>query len=252
MESKKQLEAVVIKLRKNRFDVVLVETKEEASKKILDVIPLDATVGMANSVTLRQLGIAKVLEERGNPVLDPVAPSYGLSEFKEDLIMPTLLKATLGSDVFLSGTNAVTEDGKLVNIDGTGNRVAGVIFGARTSIVVIGRNKVVKNVDDAIDRIKNTITPTLTKRRQLPLPCAKTGRCVDCSVPERACNITVIIDKKPPLTDIKVIIVNDDLGLGWNPNWPQERVDRIRERYEEFDWPYVPAWQEFKANSRKK
>jgi len=165
--------------------------------------------------------------------------------------MPTLLKATLGSDVFISGTNAFTEDGKLVNIDGLGNRVAGIIFGARTSIVVMGRNKLVKNVDEALRRIRNTITPTLTKRRNLPLPCAKAEKCVDCSVPERACNITVIVEKKPPLTDLKVIVVDDDLGLGWDPAWPQEHIDRIREKYEQFDWPYVPAWQEFKARSQK-
>jgi hypothetical protein len=246
-----QLEAVVEKLKRNRFDAVLVETKEDATRKILDMVPLHATVGMANSVTMRQLGISGALQERGTSVLDPVAPSYGLAEFKEELIMPTLLKATLGSDVFLSGTNALTEDGKLVNIDGMGNRIAGIIFGARTSIVVVGRNKVVKSVDEAINRIRNTITPELTKRRQLPLPCAKAGRCVDCSVPERACNITIIVEKKPPLTDLKVIVVNDDLGLGWDPAWPADRIDEIRKKYEKFDWPYVPAWQEFKAKSRK-
>ena len=174
---------------------------------------------------MRQLGIVKALQERGTTVLDPVAPSYGLAEFKEEMIMPTLLKATLGSDVFISGTNALTEDGKLVNIDGLGNRMAGIMFGARTSIVVVGRNKLVKNVDEALNRIRNTITPALTKRRELPLPCAKTGKCVDCNMPERACNITVIIEKKPPLTDLKVIVVNDDLGLGWDPDWPQ-KADR--------------------------
>ncbi|HEX2965455.1 MAG TPA: lactate utilization protein, partial [Syntrophorhabdaceae bacterium] len=203
-------------------------------------------------VTIRQLGIVMRLQERGNTVLDPVAPSYGLSEFKEELIMPTLLKATLGSDVFISGTNALTEDGKLVNIDGLGNRVTGIVFGARTSIVVIGRNKIVKNTDEALRRIKDTITPTLTKRRNLPLPCVKAGKCVDCSVPERACNITMIIEKKPPLTDLKVIVTDEDLGLGWDPDWPPERIERIKKRYEEFDWPYVAAWQQFKAKSQKR
>jgi len=251
MSTVEKLKTVVAKLKRNRFDTVLVETKEDATRKILDIVPLHATVGMANSVTIRQLGIAKALQERGTSVLDPVAPSYGLAEFKEELIMPTLLKATLGSDVFISGTNAFTEDGKLVNIDGLGNRVAGIIFGARTSIVVVGRNKLVRNVDEALNRIKNTITPTITKRRNLPLPCAKAGKCLDCSVPERACNVTVIVEKRPPLTDLKVIVVDDDLGLGWDPAWPQDRIDRIKEKYEQFDWPYVPAWQEFKERSQK-
>jgi hypothetical protein len=247
----KQIEKTVEKLRRNCFDATLVGTTEEAVQKILDIIPVQATVGVANSVTIRQLGIVKKLQERGNTVLDPVAPSYGLAEFKEELIMPTLLKATLGSDVFISGTNAVTEDGKLVNIDGLGNRVAGIVFGARISIVVVGRNKIVKNTDEAFRRIKDTITPTMTRRRNLPLPCAKTGKCVDCSVPERACNVTVIVEKKPPLTDLKIILVDDDLGLGWDPEWPSEHIERIRKKYEEFDWPYVAAWQEFKARSQK-
>ncbi len=230
---------------------MLVDDCEAARSRILEVVPPAAVVGMANSVTVRQLDIVKALRARGNTVLDPVAPSYGLAEFKEELIMPTLLKATLGSDVFISGTNAFTEDGKLVNIDGLGNRVAGIIFGARTSIVVVGRNKLVRNIDEALNLIKNTITPTITKRRNLPLPCAKAGKCVDCNVPERACNVTVIVEKRPPLTDLKVIVVDDDLGLGWDPAWPQERINHIKEKYEQFDWPYVPAWQKFKERSQK-
>jgi hypothetical protein len=251
MDSRKQLELVVERLKRNRFDAVLVEDIEAARNRILDIVPPRAAVGVANSVTLRQLGIVKALQERGTPVLDPVAPSYGLAEFKEEMIMPNLLKATLGSDIFISGTNALTEDGKLVNMDGLGNRVAGIMFGARTSIVVVGRNKLVKNVDEALNRIKNTITPTMTKRRGIPLPCAKAGKCMDCSMPERACNITAIIEKKPPLTDLKVIVVNDDLGLGWDPAWPEEQIEEIRKKYEQFDWPYVAAWQAFKAKARK-
>ena len=224
MDFRKQLEMVVEKLKRNRFDAVFVENIEEAGNRILEIVPLQATVGVANSVTIRQFGIVKALQERGTTVLDPVAPSYGLAEFKEEMIMPTLLKATLGSDVFISGTNALTEDGKLVNIDGLGNRVAGIIFGARTSIVVVGRNKLVKNIDEALNRIKNTITPTLTKKERIFLfPVRKPGKCVDCSMPERACNVTVIMEKKPPLTDFKVIVVDDDLGLGWDPEWPSEQ-----------------------------
>jgi hypothetical protein len=247
-----RLQAVVKKLKQNRFDAFLATSVEDAKSRILEIVPPDATVGTGNSVTLRQLGIAKALKERGTTILDPVAPSYGLAEFKDDEIMPTLLKATLGSDVFISGTNALTEDGKLVNIDGLGNRVAGIVFGARTSIVVVGRNKIVKNVDEAIFRIKNTITPTMTKRRELPVPCAKVGKCVDCSMPERGCNITVIIEKKPPLTDVKVIVVDDDLGLGWDPEWPADRIEAIRTKYEQHDWPYVPAWMAYKERSERR
>jgi len=252
MDSREQLEWTVQKLARNRFDAVLADSPQAAVDKVLEWVPVEASVGVANSVTVRQLGLMKILQERGNSVLDPVAPSYGLTELNETTFMPNLLKATFGSDVFISGINALTEDGKLVNVDGTGNRVTGIIFGARMSILIVGRNKLVRNVDEALDRIRNTITPTLTKRRQIPLPCAKAGKCVDCSMPQRACNITMIIEKKPPLTDMKIIVVDDDLGLGWDPAWPTERVDGIREKYEKFDWPYVPAWTEFKGKFRTK
>ena len=251
MDFRKQLEAAVEKLRRHRFDAVLVENMEAARKKVLDMVPPSALVGVANSVTVRQLGLIGALTKRGNPVVDPVSPSYGLVEFDEEKFMPTLLKATLAADVFISGANAVTMDGKLINTDGLGNRIAGIIFGARMSIVIAGRNKLVQNVDSAIFRIRNTITPALAKRRELPLPCAKAGKCIDCNVPERACNITVVIERKPPLTDLKVIMVDDDLGLGWDPQWPQEYIDTIKKKYEQFDWPYVAAWQKYKAKRRK-
>jgi hypothetical protein len=244
-----QLQVVVEQLRRNGFHVKLAETAKVAHDKILEEVPFDATVGVANSVTIRQIGILETLQKRGNTVIDPISPGYGLVEFKQETFIDTL-KGTLDTDVFLSGTNAVTEDGKLVNIDGLGNRVAGMIWLLRKSIVVVGRNKVVKDVEEAIYRIKNTITPTFAKRRQLRLPCAKTGRCIDCNVPERACNITVVIEKKPSLTDLTVVMVDEDLGLGWNPNWSKERIDEISHKYEQFDWPYAPAFLSYKGKFR--
>jgi len=245
-----KLLTVVNKLKENRFDAVLVENAKAARDKILEIIPLRSTVGVANSVTVRQLEVLEALRERGNMMMDPVSPVYGLAEFQEETFID-ISRGTLGADVFISGTNAVTVDGKLVNIDGTGNRVAGIIWMLRKSIVVVGRNKIVKNVDEAMDRIKNIITPTFARRRQLELPCAKAGRCVDCNVPQRACNITVIIEKKPPLTDLTVIMVDEDLGLGWDTDWPKEHIDKIREKYEQFDWPYSSAYEDYKAKSRK-
>jgi hypothetical protein len=250
MYSREHMLEVVEKLRRNGFDAMLVDSVEEAGDRILQMIPINATVGVANSVTVRQLGIVDVLIDRGSKVIDPVSMFYGLTPLDEATFMETLLKATFGADVFISGTNALTEDGKIVNIDGMGNRVAGIIFGARTSIVVVGRNKLMKDVDAAIYRIRNTITPAFAQRRKLSLPCAKAGKCLDCNVPERACNITVIIERKPALTDLKVVMVNDDLGLGWDPEWSKENVNRIREKYEQFDWPYADSWNEYKAKFR--
>ena len=250
MYFKEQILAVVGNLRDNGFDAVFVENVEAARDKILQIVPLHATIGVANSVTVRQIGVLEALKQRGNIVIDPLPQAYGLVEFHEETFMETF-RRTLGTDVFISGTNAVTEDGKLVNIDGVGNRVAGIIWGSRKSIVVVGRNKIVRNVEDAIDRIKNTITPTLARRRQVRLPCAKVGKCVDCNVPQRACNITVIIEKRPTFTELRVVMVGEDLGLGWDPDWPKEHIEKIKDKYEEFDWPYVSAYGSYKNKYHK-
>ena len=250
MDIREQLLTTVSHLKNNRFNIVFAENAKIARDKILEMVPLRSTVGVANSVTVRQIGVLESFKQRGTIVIDPVSPVYGLTEFQEGKFID-LSRGTIDADVFISGTNAVTEDGKLVNIDGTGNRVAGIIWILRKSIVVVGRNKIVKNIDEAMDRIKNIITPTFARRRQLPLPCANVGRCVDCNVPQRACNITVIIEKKPPLTDMTVVMVDEDLGLGWNMDWPKEHIEKIREKYEKFDWPYSLAYENYKAKSRK-
>ena len=151
-------------------------------------------------------------------------------------------EATL-CDVFLTGTNALTQDGRLVNVDARGNRVAGMFWGHPLSIVVVGRNKIVRNLDEAFDRIKNVIAPTHFHirsgemgGRKRETPCVATGRCTDCRSRDRGCNVYTIIEGKPAGTDLHVIIVNQDLGLGWDPSWPHERIEKIREEYKKFVW----------------
>ncbi|MEM3137804.1 MAG: LUD domain-containing protein, partial [Thermofilaceae archaeon] len=109
--------------------------------------------------------------------------------------------------------NAVTMDGKLISIDGVGNRVAAMIFGPKRVIVVAGKNKLVRDVKEGLWRAKNIAAVMNCKRLKLKTPCVKLDRCLDCSSPERACNITVIVERKPSLTDFHVILVNEDLGF---------------------------------------
>ena len=138
-------------------------------------------------------------------------------------------------DVLLVSTNAVTLDGKLVNVDGMGNRVTSMVYGPAQAILVVGRNKIVRDVEEALDRVQNIIAPYHAKNMGLPTPCAKTGKCEDCSSPARICNITTIISKKPPGIDFTVVLVNDDLGLGWDPDWPEERKEKIAASYRQ-EW----------------
>lgn len=121
-------------------------------------------------------------------------------------------REALMTDVFLASTNALTIDGVIVNTDGIGNRVAGMIFGPKHVILVAGINKIVKDVDEAIWRIKNISTPMNAHRLGLNTPCAKVGYCVNCSSNVSICRVTTIIEYKPSKTDFTIILVNEELG----------------------------------------
>ena len=116
-------------------------------------------------------------------------------------------------DLFFTGTNAVTEDGQLVNLDMIGNRIGGLTFGPKEVVVLAGRNKIVPDVEDAMLRIKNYTAPVNAMRLDMRTPCAKTGRCEDCVSPSRICNTWTITEKSFPKGRVKVILINDDLGL---------------------------------------
>lgn len=211
------------------------ETTEEAKDLILDIIPLKAVVGIGDSSTIRQIGVIEALKNRENIIINPFDITNVLEDQKsyfEFLFWPSLI-ATL-CDVFVTGTNAITEDGKIVNIDGAGNRVSGIFWGHPKSIVVVGRNKIVKDVDAAIDRIKNLIAPEHIRRKGGSSPCTIKGKCHDCSGKERICAVTTIIEHKPLTTEINVIIVDKDLGLGWDSSWPKERIENIIRNNEKF------------------
>jgi hypothetical protein len=125
-----------------------------------------------------------------------------------------IARRQLTCDLFLTGSNAVTLSGALVNIDGNGNRGAAMFFGPREVIVVVGRNKLVDgSVQDAVERIKQYASPANARRLDLATPCATTGFCSDCNSPQRICRVTTIIEKRPRNTDIRVLVVNEEMGL---------------------------------------
>ncbi len=225
----KDIKTVVESLKANRFDPVeFVEEADTAKKIVLDMIPLEATLGFAGSTSVSQIGLLEQLKMRGTKGLDFTE----LGKLPFDEMMKRLEEMMRRrSDILLASSNAVTLDGKLVNIDGTGNRVSNMIFGPKSVILVIGVNKIVRDINEAIDRIKNVIAPYHAMALGRKTPCATTGRCTDCESPERICNVTTIIEKKPSLTDIAVVLVGEDLGLGWDPNWPKKRKERIASVY---------------------
>lgn len=239
-----QIEKSLKGLHSRHLNGIYAENTAEARQKILDLISPDAVVGIGDSTGLRQMGLPKALIERGTQVLDAFAPwkEEMHPEEAREKYSKTVAQATV-CDVFLTGTNAITQDGRLVSVDAVGNRVAGMVWGHPISIVVAGRNKIVKDLDEAFDRIRNIIAPNHARIRSVELnghkkktPCVKTGKCDDCRSIDRICNITMIIEGKPFRTQLSVVLVNEDLGLSWENTWPQSRIRRIIENYKKFVW----------------
>ena len=223
MTTKNEIETVVNALKQNNFDpVIYVEKAKDAAPIILDMIPPDASIEMAGSQSVAQLGILDLLRQRGQKGLD--FPKPGEFSFEE-------MRKSPRRDILLVSTNAVTMDGKLVNIDGIGNRVACMFFGVKKVILLIGANKIVPNVEEGLDRVQNVIAPFHAKHIGVDTPCAETEECIDCDSPQRICNITTIIAKKPPTVEFAIVITGEDLGLGWDPAWPEERIEKIKSNY---------------------
>lgn len=238
------IEKTLAALRARHINGIFAEDIEEANRRITALIPEGAVVGFGDSTAVRQLGVLQVLEKRGVRILNafvPMYPGIDIGAFRQ-WREKTLDEATR-CDVFLTGTNALTWDGRLVNVDASGNRVAGMFWGHPLSIVVVGKNKIVGHLDEAFDRIRNTIAPTHfhvrcgeMRGRKRETPCVATGACNDCRSGDRGCNIFTIIEGKPARTDLHVIVVNRDLGLGWDCAWPEERITKILDDYRTFVW----------------
>jgi hypothetical protein len=238
-----EIDTLLKALQSRNLNGIFAETIEVVNAKILNLIPKDAVVGIGDSTTVRQLGIIEQLKNRGTEVLNgfdrkAVFTSIKDWEHREDLVRRSTI-----CDVFLTGTNTITLDGRLVNVDGGGGRVAGMFWGHPISIIVAGKNKIVTNLDEAFHRLREVIAPAHIRMRAVELgglrfetPCVATGQCNDCRVKDRACNIFTIIEGKPLRTDIYVIVVNEDLGLSWAESWPRERIAKIREGYKRFVW----------------
>lgn len=201
---KKTIEA----LKNNNINALYAETEEDAVERALELIDKDSTIGMGGSMTLKQIGLIDRLKQDGYGLIDWV---YEKRSAKEKT---ALLKQTLTADVFLTSTNALTMEGKLVNKDGRGNRLAALVYGPDRVIVIAGDNKIVKDTDEGLKRIENIAAPMNVKRLNKNTPCAKSGKCEDCDSEDRICRHTVITEKQAPgQSRINVIIVKGEYGL---------------------------------------
>lgn len=191
-------------LGKNKIPVQYFEDEEKAIDFLLQEIEPENSVGIGGSITIFDLGLHQILKDRGNKVY-----FHWLETKPEDADSTRLIASR--ADVYLTSTNALTEKGQLVNIDGIGNRVTSMIYGPKKVIIVCGTNKIVKTVDEAIERIKNNAYKN-SRRLKLNTPCAITGKCNDCDSPQRMCSVTTIIERKPTKTDLRVVLIDKELG----------------------------------------
>jgi hypothetical protein len=213
---KTRIERTIKSLRKNEFEVFYFNKKEEAVNKIMELIPLKATVGIGGSVTLRQLDIPEKLRKRGNKTEDHwfILEEKGISSQNSFTTHgPVEVRRNqLNSDVFITSTNAITENGELINIDGAGQRVAAMIFGPKKVIVVAGINKLTRDLEEGLWRAKNIAASINAKRFNKATPCTITGICSDCDSPDRVCGTTTIIHRKMRYTPLTIILIDEDLG----------------------------------------
>jgi L-lactate utilization protein LutB len=206
-----RLESLKEALVSNNFEVFIANDAREAGRMVMDkILPKLApkTISWGGSMTFVATELYGMLKAYPNAeILDTfdksLSPEESLERRRQSLLV----------DLFITGTNAVTRSGELVNLDMIGNRVSGVTFGPRNVVVMVGRNKVVEDLEAAIERIKDYAAPVNAMRLSKKTPCAKTGVCEECKSPERICNSWTFTQKSFPKGRIKVVLINENLGL---------------------------------------
>ena len=197
--------SILKKLEKRGMEAYYCASKENAVKMILDLIPEHSSVTWGGSMTLAEAGITDALKNSKRTIIDR-------STAKTPEETKAIYRSAFSADYYLMSSNAITYDGELVNTDGTGNRVAALIYGPDHVIVVAGMNKLVPDVNAAFARIHNVAAPMNTIRLDIKTPCHKTGLCADCKSPDTICCQTVVTRYSRIPGRIKVILVGEELG----------------------------------------
>lgn len=202
----KRGELLVKNLHSRHYEAYFCETKAQALEKALELIPKGATVGWGGAMSAKEIGLLDVMNNGDYNAIDRDKTSSP-EERKQ------AMKKCLLADVFITGANALTMDGQMVNIDGNGNRVAAIVYGPESIIVVAGMNKVMDTLEAAVIRARTIAAPMNMQRFALQTPCTVTGTCGDCKSEGCICNQILITRNSKPAGRIKVILVGEDLGL---------------------------------------
>ena len=198
-------ERVIKGLESRHMHGYYAENADEALKIALDLIPEGSSVGYGGSMTIDALGLKEALENGNRRLI-----RRELAKTPEE--QRAVYQEIYGADVFLSSSNAMTEDGMLVNIDGSGNRVSCICFGPSKVVMVVGMQKIQKDLDSAMKYARNTVAPANNIRLGLPNPCTKTGTCMNCLSPDSICSQFLVTRVSRFPDRIHVILVNEELG----------------------------------------
>ncbi|PRR77311.1 hypothetical protein CLLI_24820 [Clostridium liquoris] len=202
----KKVERTIENLKKNNMEGFYVENESELIEKIKQLISENSTISVGGSMTLFETGVIDLLRSGKYNFLDRYESNLTPQDSKK------IFRETFFADTYISSTNALTEQGELFNVDGTGNRVASMIFGPEQVIIIAGVNKIVKDLKEAEERLKRIASPTNAKRLNKNTPCVKLGYCMDCNSEDRICCDYVVMKKQRIKGRIKVIIVGKELG----------------------------------------
>ena len=198
---------ILVKNLQNRhFDAFYCANKEEALQKALELIPEGSVVGWGGAMSCEQIGLMEAVKAGNFTAMDR---STAKTPEERDRMMKQMLLA----DVFLTGANALSLDGQMVNIDGNGNRVAPICYGPNMILVVAGMNKVEDTLNAAVTRARTVAAPTNKQRFPNATPCEITGSCADCKAEGCICNQILVTRHCRPAGRIKFILVGEDLGM---------------------------------------
>lgn len=194
-------------LESRNFEAYYCETREGAVQQALSLMQEGTSVSWGGSVSLNEAGLLDAVRQGNYTLVDRDVESDPQKRYE-------LMRQALLCDTYLTSVNAITEDGLLVNVDSTGNRVAAMTFGPNSVIAVVGMNKVCRDLDDAVSRARNHAAPINALRLSLDLntPCAKTGSCANCKVDDCICSYIVVTRRSKVKGRIKVILVGENLG----------------------------------------
>lgn len=219
---RQQGKIAVKNLKKNNFSAYYCDSIQEARETVLELIPQDGIIGCGDSHSIFALKLEEGLAQKNcvaiphtcaanNYVMENNSPGFNIIGNKKE--MRELLMQYLVANVFMLGANAITMDGQIINIDGTGNRIAGSLYGSDKIIVIAGANKIVKDLNAGLERIRYVAAEMNNIKYGNELACNKTGICHDCKSEHRNCNITNIIHKRPVDSDFNVVVVGEELGF---------------------------------------